>query len=89
MKDRLGSYYYPFPQNKKVRMYVRRVSGEICFRMWNSEDPDMWEKHGWVPYAAIAQASAMYKKSDRGFDPQRAYDMNAAQALIKEESLQK
>ena len=84
MKDQRGLYYFPFPQNKKVRMYVRAVSGEPEFRMWNQDDPQMWEEHEWVPYSAITQAAAMYKGA--AFDPNRAYDLNAAMALIREQS---
>ena len=84
MKDTRGLYYYPFPQNKKVRMYVRAVSGEPEFRLWNQDDPQMWEDHGWVPYSAIVQAKAMYKGGP--FDPNKAYDVAAAKALIKEQA---
>ena len=76
-------YYYPFPLNKRVRMYVREMHGEIGFRMWNSDDPQLWEEHGWVPYDAIKQARAMYEVKD--FDPKQAYDIQIAQALIKED----
>ncbi len=87
MKDERGKYYYPFPQNKKVRMYVREKDGMIHFRMWNSDDAKLWEEHGWIPHEAILQAAEMFekradKKSD--FDPNRAYDLDAAKALLKE-----
>ncbi len=80
MKDKLGLYYYPFPQNKRVRMYVRTTAAGIEFRMWNQDDPAMWEEHGWVPYDAIQEAKAMYKGGP--FDPNRAYDLNLARVLI-------
>ncbi len=83
MKDDKGLYYHPYPQNPRVRMYVRMGNGEICFRMWNRDDPDLWQEHGWVPYGAIRQALAMYAKKD-GFDPKRAYDIDVARALLKE-----
>ena len=81
MKDDQGLYYYPFPLNKRVRMYVREIDGEIGFRMWNSDDPELWEEHGWVSYDAIKQAEEMYEVKD--FDPKQAYDIQIAQALIK------
>jgi len=84
MKDDRGLYYYPFPSNKRVRMYVRQDSEDIQFRMWNQDDPTMWEAHTWVPYSAIVQAQAMYKGT--GFDPHRAYDMNLARTLLKEQA---
>ena len=84
MKDKQGLYYYPFPQNKRVRMYVRESADEIEFRMWNQDDPGLWEAHGWVPYTAIDQARAMY--TGRSFDPRRAYDLSVAQALLRDET---
>lgn len=82
MKDDRGLYYYPFPGNKRVRMYVRKRIDEPEFRMWNQDDEQMWEQHGWMPYSAILQAKAMYKGGR--FDPDKAYDLTAANALIDE-----
>ena len=80
MKDERGLYYYPFPQNKRVHMYVRQIEGTIWFRLWNADDRSLWEEHEWVPYDAIKQAAAMFKKGD--FDPKQAYDIEAAKALL-------
>ena len=83
MKDELGKYYHPFPQNKKVRMYVQEEEGNISFRLWNADDPKLWDDHGWIPYEAIKQAAAMYdQKND--FNPNKAYDLDIAKALLKE-----
>jgi hypothetical protein len=82
VKDDKGLYYYPFPQNRRVRMYVREDEGTIWFRLWNADDPDVWEQHGWVPYGAIQQAIGMYK--GKGFDPRRAYDIQVAEVLLRE-----
>ena len=84
MKDKKGFYYYPFPLNKRVRMYVREVGGAVLFRLWSADDPVLWEEHGWVPYDAIEQATAMYE--GKGFDPRMAYDVEVAQTLLKEHS---
>jgi hypothetical protein len=83
MKDEKGLYYYPFPQNKNMRMYVREEDGAVCLRMWNKDDPNLWEEHGWVPYEAIRQARALY--TGEAFDPAQAYDLQAARALINED----
>ena len=83
MKDDKGLYYYPYPLNKRVRVYVRETAGEICFRMWNADDPELWEEHDWVPYGAIKQAAGIYQGKD--FDPKQVYDIQVAQALIKED----
>lgn len=84
MKDKRGLYYHPFPQNKGVRMYVREDEGDIWFRLWNIEDPKMWEEHGWVPYGAIKQATAMFE--GKHFDPRDAYDLEVAKTLLKIDS---
>jgi hypothetical protein len=85
MKDELGLYYYPFPQNRRVRMYVREAEGFVLFRLWNADDPELWEEHGWVPYDAIRQAQAMY--TGKGFDPRYAYDIEVAKAIIREDNI--
>jgi hypothetical protein len=82
MKDERGLYYYPFPSNKRVHMYVREADGTVWFRLWNADDPELWDRHGWVPYGAIKQATAMYKGGD--FDPNRAYDIQTAELLLAE-----
>jgi hypothetical protein len=51
--------------------------------MWNSDDAKLWDEHGWVPYEAIKKAQGMYQIKD--FDPKQAYDIQIAQALIKED----
>jgi hypothetical protein len=83
MKDDRGHYYYPFPQNKRVRMYVRQGVEGIDFRLWNQEDPQLWTEHGWLSHEAIAAASVMYQK--KGFDPDQAYDLKLAKALLAED----
>ncbi|MFH2044083.1 MAG: hypothetical protein ABIK92_02935 [Pseudomonadota bacterium] len=82
MKDKRGLYYYPFPENHKVRMYVKKSKDEICFRLWNNDDDKLWEEHGWIPYSAVKQAAAIYDGSK--FDPNAAYDIEIAGALIAE-----
>jgi hypothetical protein len=82
MKDERGLYYYPFPANKRARMYVQKKDGAIFFRLWDADDPKLWEDHGWIPYEAVKEATAMYE--GKGFDPARAYDIDIAVALIEE-----
>ena len=82
MKDERGIYYYPFPENKRVRMYVKEENRTIYFRMWNADDPKLWEAHGWVPYEAIEAATEMYR--GKQFNPNQAYDLNMAKAMLKE-----
>jgi hypothetical protein len=82
MKDERGLYYYPAPNNLRVRMYVKEAEGVIWFRMWNAAAPQLWEQHDWVPYGAILKAADMY--TGKSFDPRRAYDIELARALIDE-----
>ena len=84
MKDDRGKYYYPFPQNKKVRMYVQEEDEEVFFRLWNSDDPGLWDEHGWIPYEAIKQAETMYDRK-KDFKPDEAYDLEIARAVLKED----
>ena len=83
MKDDRGKYYYPFPQNKKVRMYVQEEGDSVYFRLWNSDDIQLWDDHGWIPYEAIQQAQAMYEQKN-DFNPNQAYDLETAKAVLKE-----
>jgi hypothetical protein len=64
-------------------MYVQATGNDILFRMWNSDDPEMWEKHGWIPYSAVTQAAGMYDK--KNFDPMQAYDIHVARELLSEQ----
>ena len=82
MKDERGVYYYPNLQNKKIRTYVRREKGEIFLRLLNSDDPGLWEEHGWLPYEAIKQATALNK--NQNFDSKQVYDINMAKVLLDE-----
>ena len=82
MKDERGKYYYPFPQNKRVKMYVQEENSEIFFRLWNADDIQLWDDHGWIPYEAIKQAQARYEQKN-DFDPKQAYDLATAKAVLK------
>jgi len=82
MKDELGLYYYPNPLQKQFRMYVRETGGEIQFRMWNADDPELWKQHGWVSYEAILEAANVY--DGKTLDPKQAYDIEIARALVKQ-----
>jgi hypothetical protein len=85
VKDQNGLYYYPFPGNKQIRMYVRSGKGDVEFRLWNQKDPMLWSEHGWVPWGAIQKATSMYQGGN--FDPKRTYDLNVAKALLKENKI--
>lgn len=86
MKDDKGLYYYPYPNNKQTRMYVKKSEGQIWFRLWSAAIPELWDEHGWVPYDAIRRAADMHKRGSDGFDPKRAYDISIAERLFDEDS---
>ena len=84
MKDKLGLYYYPFPDNRRVRMYVSEIQDKICFKFWNADAPEIWDKQSWVPYDDILKATAAYKNRKR--NPIEAYDIEVARQLISEDN---
>lgn len=85
MKDADGLYYYPAPQNTRIRMYVRERFGTVEFRMRNDDYPEIWDRHGWRPYEEIQDAAALYKERRRGSDPLVLYDLNVARELLSRE----
>jgi hypothetical protein len=82
MRDDKGVFYYPFTQNKRVRMYVKEEEGQIWFRLWSQDDAKLWDDHGWVPWGAVKKAMNMYSGED--FSPQQAYDLDMAKFIIKD-----
>lgn len=89
MQDELGIYYHPIIENKKIRMYVRAGSDNIEFRMWNADDPKLWDEHGWVEWPAMQQIADFYKKDGRGEFPLHLYDIEIAKRLLKDSLLYK
>jgi hypothetical protein len=87
MQDDQGVYYYPYPNNKKTRMYIKKSQGVIWFRLWSKDAPELWDEHGWIPYDAILKASIIYKKSPGNFDPGRAYDIDVATSLLDDKGV--
>lgn len=64
-------------------MYIQEEEGTVYFRLWNSDDPELWTAHGWIPYEAVKQAIAMYEPKNP-FNPKQAYDLQIARALLKD-----
>jgi hypothetical protein len=87
MQDARGLYYYPTPTNKKERMYVRERAGKVEFRLWNLEQPQIWEKHDWLPFDVIQRAAEQF--TGHGESPLFLYDLDIAMNLIREERLKK
>lgn len=88
MHDDRGIYYYPLLGQKNIRMYVRPVKDDVEFRAWDSDNPDTWEHHGWLPWSAIRQAAELYKKEKSGgAPPMHLYDIEIAVRLIRDEAM--
>ncbi|MBG0777677.1 MAG: hypothetical protein H0S85_14730 [Desulfovibrionaceae bacterium] len=86
MHEPKGKFFYPAPANKRTRMYVRRApDGQIEFRLWSADDPDIWERHGWITRAVVKQAATLYSERGRETDPLALYDTRVADALLKDE----
>ncbi|GAB7081217.1 hypothetical protein [Megalodesulfovibrio paquesii] len=83
MQDERGLYYYPNPQQTDTRCYVRHsAAGEIEFRLWNRQEPRLWEQHGWLPLEVIRQAAARYADRQPDKNPMLLYDEAVARMLL-------
>lgn len=87
MKDELGLYYHARAGDPGLRVYVRRgAAGEVEFRLWNALDPQVWERHPWLPCSVIRAAAELYQaERDPNVNPALLYDINIARALLGEE----
>lgn len=90
MQDTNGVFYYPNPQNKRVRMYVREQDGTIEFRLSNADHPEVWDRHGWLDMDIVRRGAQMFQgeRNAKG-DPLALYDEQMARYLLKEASRNK
>ena len=84
MKDQTGLYYYPSMQTQDVRMYVRENGGSVEFRMWHKDNPEVWERHQWLPIEVVEHAAAQYRERGTDRNPMALYDLAVARRLIKD-----
>lgn len=83
MQDDRGFYYYPNPQQRDTRCYVRRNEhGEIEFRLWNQHEPRIWDEHHWLPLSVIKEAASRYADREPQKNPMLLYDEHVARALL-------
>lgn len=84
MQDKDGIFYYPYPENKRIRMYVREQDGVVEFRLSNVDHPEIWERHGWLDMDIIRRGAKMFEERGAKVDPARIYDLETARYLLKE-----
>lgn len=87
MKDERGLYYHPNAGDSLSRVYVRRgPDGEVEFRLWSAEHPEVWERHPWLSLSVVQNAARFYKEErNRNADPLKLYDLAVARALLAED----
>jgi hypothetical protein len=81
MHDDRGVYYYPNTALKTTRMYVREQDGALEFRLFSSEDPQIWERHQWLPLSVIQEAARQYP-GDK--NPLLLYDEQVAREVLRQ-----
>jgi hypothetical protein len=84
VQDKDGIFYYPYPENKRIRMYVREQDGNIEFRLSNVDHSEIWERHGWRDMDQIKRSAKMYEERGSKVDPMKIYDVETARYLLKE-----
>lgn len=87
MKDERGLYYHPKAGDSRSRVYVRRgADGEVEFRLWRADSPEVWERHPWLCLSVVQNAARLYKKErNQNADPLKLYDLAVARALLAED----
>ena len=81
MQDQRGVYFYPNPALKTTRMYVRESPQGIEFRLYSSENPEIWERHGWITREVVRQAAALYTGAN---SPLLLYDEEVAREVLRQ-----
>lgn len=86
MQDERGLFYNPVPGDDRVRVYVRRgADGEIEFRLWQADLPDIYERHPWLSHSVIADAASLYRaERDPAANPLQLYDLAVARELVRQ-----
>ncbi|MBQ3058915.1 MAG: hypothetical protein IJD16_01170 [Desulfovibrio sp.] len=87
MKDQNGLYYHPKAGDSRARVYVRRgEDGEVQFRLWQADCPEIWERHPWLSFDVVQSAARLYQEERNSeADPLKLYDIAVARALLKED----
>lgn len=62
---------------------MREQDGNIEFRLSNIDQPEIWERHGWLDMDIIKRGARMFERGAKA-DPTKIYDIETARFLIKE-----
>ena len=82
MKDERGLYYFPNAADHRARMYG------VQFRLWQSDHPEVWDRHQWLDLQVIEDAARLYREErNADADPLKLYDAAVARALLEEAGL--
>ena len=78
---------YPQAGNSRARVYVRRGrDGEVEFRLWQADHPEVWERHPWLSLSVVQNAARLYKEErNQEADPLKLYDLAVARTLLRED----
>lgn len=85
MQDRHGVFYYPIPENKQLKMYVRVQDGIVEFRPHHSEHQELWAEHGWISYETARKAGQVSKEKG-GRYPLHLYDFEVALGVLQDQA---
>lgn len=85
MQDEQGLYYFPDLNDRQTRMYVRlNAKNQIEFRLMVESKPEIWDKHGWIPYEVLALAQDLYNQErNPNLQHIKLYDLKVAKSLLK------
>ena len=83
MRDNYGVFYYPQPENKRLKMYVRISDGVVEFRPAHADNARLWEQHGWIPYEAAKKADEYSREQGKRY-PLHLYDFDVALGVLSD-----
>ena len=64
----------------------RGADGEVEFRLWRADQPEVWERHPWISLSVVRSAASLYRRErDAAANPLALYDIAVAKALLQED----
>lgn len=86
MKDERGLYYFPNAADHRAACTCGAVrTAAWQFRLWQSDHPEVWDRHQWLDLQVIEDAARLYREErNADADPLKLYDAAVARALLEE-----